>query len=188
MKRGRIRHFAAGIALSLGLGVSAPALAADPLTMLLLTIAREALFAAAREHLASRAEEPPAVAATYPGTAVGPEHVRRLVDEGFGYLSTAQRDEVFEAFHRHLMDPKNAAVRGPMIEYFAERAMAMRFAQERLSRLSPDEKAALASDFRKEVAGLPPEEAAQLAKLLRQGVLPVPGDLNDMLLAALGER
>lgn len=186
MKRRAIRRFVGAMLLAVGLGGSVPALAADPLTMLLLTIAREALFAAAREHLASRAEEPPPVVTTYPGTAVEPAHVRRLVDEGFGYLTIAQRDEVFEALHRHLMDPKNAAVRGPMIEYFAERAIAMRLAQERLAKLSADEKAALASDFRKEVSGLPPEEAAQLAKLLRAGVLPVPADLNDMLLAALG--
>jgi len=183
------RRFLASIALALGLGCgNAPALAAEPLTMLLLTIAREALFAAARQHLAASAEAPPVAAATYPGTTVEPAHVRRLVDEGFGYLTTAQRDEVFDALHRQLMDPKNAAVRGPMIEYFAERAIAMRLAQERLARLSHAEKLALAADFRKEVSGLPGEETAQLAALLRKNVLPVPGDLNDMLLAVLGER
>jgi hypothetical protein len=172
-------------AFCVGVASSGPALAADPLTMLLLTIAREALFAAARDYLAAKAEEPPPAVATYPGTTVEPAHVRRLIDEGFGYLSTAQRDEVFDALHRQLMDPKNAAVRGPMIEYFAERAIAMRFAQERLAKLSQAEKTALAEDFRKEVAGLPPEEASKLAQLLRQQVLPVPEDLNDMLLAAL---
>lgn len=184
-----LRRFLAALAFALGVAsASGPALAADPLTMLLMTIAREALFAAARDYLASREATPRALPETYPGTTVEPAHVRRLVDEGFGYLSTAQRDEVFDAFHRHLMDPKNAAVRGPMIEYFAERAMAMRLAQDRLAKLSHAEKLALAIDFRKEVAALPPEEAAQLAVLLRKNVLPVPGDLNDMLLAVLDER
>lgn len=184
-----LRRLLASAGLALGLAcASSPAVAADPLTMLLLTIAREALFAAARDYLASREAAPPPLPETYPGTTVEPAHVRRLVDEGFGYLTTAQRDEVFDAFHRHLMDPKNAAVRGPMIEYFAERAMAMRFAQERLAKLTHAEKTALAADFRKEVAGLPDEEATQLAALLRRNVLPVPGDLNDMLLAVLGER
>jgi len=181
-----VKNFLRACALCLGVAFGAPAIAADPLTMLLLTIAREALFAAAREHLASRAEEPVPLPNTYPGTSVEPAHVRKLVDEGFGYLTTAQRDEVFESLHKNLMDPKNAAVRGPMIEYFTERAMAMRLAQERLARLTQDEKTALAAEFRKEVAGLPAEEAAQLGKLLRQHVLPVPDDLNDMLLAALG--
>jgi hypothetical protein len=184
-----LRRFLAAAGLALGLAcASGPALAADPLTMLLLTIAREALFAAARDYLASRPEAPPPVPETYPGTTVEPAHVRRLVDEGFSYLTTAQRDEVFEAFHRHLMDPKNAAVRGAMIEYFAERALAMRLAQERLAKLSHAEKAALAADFRKEVAALPEEEVAQLAALLRKNVLPVPGDLNEMLLAVLAQR
>jgi len=183
-----MRNFLRTAALCLGVALSAPALAADPLTMLLLTIAREALFAAAREHLASRAEEPTPVPNTYPGTSVEPAHVRKLVDEGFGYLTTAQRDEVFESLHKNLMDPKNAAVRGPMIEYFTERAIAMRLAQERLARLSYAEKTALVAEFRKEVANLPAEEAEQLSQLLRKNVLPVPGDLNDMLLAALTAR
>jgi hypothetical protein len=184
-----LRRLVASLCIALGVvSASAPAMAADPLTILLMTIAREALFAAARDYLDSRQEPPPALPLTYPGTTVEPAHVRKLVDEGFGYLTTAQRDEVFEAFHRHLMDPKNAAVRGPMIEYFAERAIGMRLAQERLARLSHAEKVALAADFRKEVAGLSEAGAAQLAALLRKNVLPVPADLNDMLLAALGGR
>ena len=183
-----LRRFAASVALVLGVASAGPALAADPLTMLILTIAREALFAAARDYLASRQEPLPPLPMTYPGTTVEPAHVRRLIDEGFGYLTTAQRDEVFDSLHRHLMDPKNAAVRGPMVEYFAERAIAMRLAQERLANLSHAEKTALAADFRKEVAGLPADEAEQLAALLRKKMLPVPGDLNDMLLAVLGER
>jgi hypothetical protein len=184
-----MRRLVASLCVALGLvSASAPAAAADPLTMLILTIAREALFSAARDYLSSRQEAAPALPLTYPGTTVEPAHVRRLVDEGFGYLTTAQRDEVFDAFHRHLMDPKNAAVRGPMIEYFAERAIGMRLAQERLAKLSHAEKVALVADFRKEVSTLPDEEAAQLAALLRKNVLPVPGDLNDMLLAALGNR
>jgi hypothetical protein len=185
-----LRRLAASACLALGLVTAGgAALAADPLTMLLLTIAREALFAAVRDHLEAKAKELPPIPETYPGTTVEPAHVRRLVDEGFGYLTAAQRDEVFESLHRHLMDPKNAAVRGPMVEYFAERAMAMRLAQERLAKLSHAEKVALAADFRKEVAGLPPEEAARLAALLRKNVLPVPEDLNDMLIAVLsGDR
>ena len=122
----------------------------------------------------------------YPGTTVEPAHVRRLIDEGFSYLSRGQRDEVFESLHASLMDPKNAAVRASMIEYFADRALAMRAAQDRLASLSGSEKSRLAAEFRQEVADLPPEEASQLADLLRRRVLPVPRDLNDMLLSELG--
>ncbi|HTL26065.1 MAG TPA: hypothetical protein VL280_05575, partial [Burkholderiales bacterium] len=84
------------------------------------------------------------------------------------------------------MDPKNAAVRASMIEYFAERAVAMRIAQDRLASLSGAEKSRLAAEFRQQVAELSPEETAQLAELLRRQVLPVPRDLNDMLLGELG--
>ena len=155
--------------------------------MLLLGIAREMAFNYIRERLAApRDPDPPPMPTAYPGTTVEPAHVRRLIDEGFGYLSRGQRDEVFESLHASLMDPKNAAVRASMIEYFADRAIAMRAAQDRLASLSGSEKSRLAAEFRQEVAELPPEEADQLADLLRRRVLPVPRDLNDMLLSELG--
>lgn len=183
-----VRLAAKAVVYVLLLGLAAPAPAADPLLMFLLSVAREVIFAAAREHAASPAEPVAAVTTAYPGTEVEPAHVKRLIDEGFTYLSAAQRAEVFDSLHSELMNPKNAAVRGPMIEYFAEKAIAVRMAQERLANLSQPEKARLAEDFRQQVAGLPDEEAAQLAELLRRQVLPVPHDLNEMLLAALDAR
>jgi hypothetical protein len=183
---GRIQK---AVLFALLLGVAAPAAAADPILMLLLGVAREMIFNAVREHvMAPRDAEPLPAATVYPGTVVEPAHVRRLVDEGFGYLSRGQREEVYESLHATLMDPKNAAVRGSMIEYFAERAVAMRDAQERLASLSQAEKARLAAEFAKHIAVLPPEEVAQLVELLRRQVLPVPRDLNDMLLAELAAR
>lgn len=155
--------------------------------MFLLSMAREAIFKAAREQAATPAE-PPAAVATYPGTLVAPADLKRLIDESFTYLSQAQRQEVFDSLHAALMDPKNAAVRASMIEYFAERANAVREAQDRLANLSQSKKALLAADFRKQVAALPDEEATQLAELLRRNLLPIPSDLNEMLLAALGDR
>jgi len=182
-----VRGLRNAFVFALLLAVAAPAAAADPIVMLLLGIAREMAFNAIRERLmAPRDPEPPPVSTTYPGTVVEPAEVRRLVDEGFGYLSRGQRDEVFESLHATLMDPKNAAVRASMIEYFAERAVAMRIAQDRLASLSGAEKSRLAAEFRQQVAELSPEETAQLAELLRRQVLPVPRDLNDMLLGELG--
>jgi hypothetical protein len=179
-----IRRLQRVIVLSLLLGFAAPAAAADPIVMLLLGIAREMVFNAVRERLmAPREPEPPA--ALYPGTTVEPSYLRRLVDDGFGYLSGGQREEVFDSLHASLMDPKNAGVRASMIDYFAERAMAMRAAQDRLASLSGSEKSRLAAEFRQQVAELSPEEAAQLAELLRRQVLPVPRDLNEMLLTEL---
>jgi hypothetical protein len=174
---------------SMLLGLATPASAADPIVMLLLSIAREMVFNAVRERLtAPPAPEPIPAATAYPGTAVEPEHVRRLIDEGFGYLSRTQRDEVYESLHAQLMDPRNASVRASTIEYFAERAVAMREAQDRLARLSHSEKSRLAAEFRLQVAELSAEEMAQVAELLRRQVLPVPSDLNDMLLGELAAR
>jgi hypothetical protein len=173
--------------LAVLLAFSAPAAAADPIVMLLLGIAREMAFNAVRDRLlAPRDPDPPAGPTVYPGTTVEPEQVRRLIDEGFGYLSRGQRAEIFESLNAALLDPKNAAVRASTIEYFADRAMAMRAAQDRLKSLSGAEKSQIAAEFRQQVATLPPEETAQLAALLRKQVLPVPSDLNDMLLAELG--
>jgi hypothetical protein len=182
--RGRLEK---AVLFSLLLALPTPAPAADPIVMLLLGIAREMVFNAVRERLMAPSDpEPPPGATMYPGTTVEPEHVRRLIDEGFSYLSRGQRAEVFESLHASLMDPKHAAVRASMIEYFAERAIAMRMAQDRLRSLSTAEKEQLAAEFRRQVAELPPEETAQLAELLRRQVLPVPRDLNDMLLAEIG--
>jgi hypothetical protein len=184
-----VRLAAKAVVFVLLLGLAAPAPAADPLLMFLLSVAREVIFAAARRHAAAPPPPEPAAAVTaYPGTEVEPAHVKRLIDEGFTYLSAAQRAEVFNSLHGELMNPKNAAVRAPMIEYFAQKAIAVRMAQEQLANLSQPEKARLAADFRNQVADLPNEEAAQLAELLRRQVLPVPYDLNEMLLAALEAR
>ena len=179
-----IRRLQRAIVLSLLLALAAPAAAADPIVMLLLGIAREMVFNAVRERLMapSDPEPPPSL---YPGTTVEPAQLRKLIDDGFSYLSRGQREEVFDSLHASLMDPKNAGVRASMIEYFAERAMAMRAAQDRLASLSGSEKSRLADEFRQQVAELSPEETAQLAALLRRQVLPVPRDLNDMLLTQL---
>lgn len=172
------------IVIALLLAFTGPALAVDPVLMFLLSAAREMIFKAAREHAAA---EPPATVATYPGTVVQPADLKRLIDESFTYLSQGQRQEIFDSLHAALMDPKNAAVRASMIEYFAQRAIAVREAQDRLTKLSQQEKALLAADFRKQVAALPDEEAAQIVDLLRRNLLPVPSDLNEMLLAAIGD-
>ena len=165
-------------------GVVTPA-AADPILMLLLGIARDMIEAqVAKSRRAPAARPAPDMKLVYPGTTVEPAQLRRLIDESFLYLSEAQRKEIFDSLHEAVKDQKNAALRGPMIHYFAEKAVAVRAAQEKLAQLSSGEKESLAADFRKEIAGLSAEEQAQLGELLRTGLLPIPGDLNQMLLAA----
>jgi len=167
-------------------GVVTPA-AADPLLMFLLGVARDMVLAHAQTR-GNRPVEPelpmPDFSKVYPGTSVEPEVLRRLIDDSFLYLSSSQRREIFESLNAALLNPKNAAIRGTMIEYFAEKALLIRGAQLQLAKMPYREKQRMAAEFKTEIADLPAEEKQQLGELLRSGLLPVPGDLNQLLLAA----
>lgn len=170
------------LALSLA---PAPAFAFDPLLMFLLGIARDMVLAhgtRAPTREASPQADPNAV---YQGTLVEPGQLRALIDDCFAYLGPAQRREIFESLNEALLNPKNAAVRAPMIEYFAERAMAVRAAHYRLSMLTMHEKQMLVAEFRAGIAGMPKEDQKQLSEALRKGLLPLPSDLSQLMLAAL---
>ncbi|MSQ64592.1 MAG: hypothetical protein EXR33_12300 [Betaproteobacteria bacterium] len=165
-------------------GIVTPA-AADPILMFLLGIARDMVIShVAKSSFAPAPEPVPDVARFYPGTSVEPDHLRRLIDDSFPYLNDAQRREIYGSLKEALTDPKNAAVRGPMIEYFADKALTVRAAQQKLAQLSSGEKESLAAGFRKEINTLSVEEQTQLGELLRNRLLPIPSDLNQMLLAA----
>ena len=75
-----------------------------------------------------------------------------------------------------------------MIEYFATKALTVRAAQIRLSQMSWREKELLAGEFKKEIGSLSAEDQTELGELLRSGLLPVPNDLNQLLLAAFDAR
>jgi hypothetical protein len=167
-------------------GFAAPA-SADPILLFLIGIARDMVI-----NHAMSGERPPAepvlplpdFSRVYPGTSVEPEVLRRLIDDSFLYLSDKQRQEIFDQLNAALLNPKNAAVRGTMIEYFAEKALAVRAAQLQLAKMPYSEKQRLAAEFKADIAGLPAEDRDQLGKLLRGNLLPVPSDLNQLLLAA----
>jgi hypothetical protein len=167
-------------------GLVAPA-AADPVLMLLLGIARDMIIDhATAPKGANEPEQPmPDLANVYPGTAVEPQVLRRLIDDSFLYLSSQQRQEIFDRLNAALLDPKNAAIRGTMIQYFTERALAVRAAQLQLAQMPYREKERLAAEFKTEIAGMPAEEQAQVRRLLRSGLMPVPSDLNQLLIAAV---
>ena len=154
---------------------------ASPLLSLILSIAQQ---------VASQPDPAPAMPVvelppTYPGTTVEPATLRRLIDDSFLYLSAEQRDQVFEALNAELLKPANAALRGPIIEHFTERALQVRAAQLRLGELTFREKQMLADELRREAQSLPEAELEQLRQTLEKGLLPVPSDLNQLLLAAL---
>ena len=154
--------------------------------MLLIGVARDRIVAKAVETASNpEPQAGPEALSVYPGTTVQPDQLRRLIDDSFMYLSDRQRAEIFDTLHAELLKPKNAAVRAAMIEYFAEKALAVRVAQLRLARLSSGEKQRLADEFGREVAALPEREQRELGEVLRQGLLPVPYDLGQLLLAAL---
>jgi len=169
-------------------GVVTPAVA-DPLLLFLFSFAREMVINHANRRTDAPSEVPmPDFSHVYPGTSVEPDVLRRLIDDSFLYLNSSQRLEIFEALNAELMKPKNAAVRGAMIEYFAEKALMIRAAQLQLAKMPYREKQRMAEEFKAELAELPPEDQARLGEVLRAGMLPVPSDLNQLLLAAFDGR
>ena len=166
-------------------GLVAPA-AADPLLFFLIGIAREMVIKHGTTPGSERVPEAlvPDWSRVYPGTSIEPDHLRRLIDDSFLYLGQSQRREIFDSLHAALMNPNNAAVRGSMIEYFAEKAHTVRAAQIKLAQLPWSEKQRMAEQFKGEIAALSAEDQALLGDLLRKGLLPVPSDLNQLLLAA----
>lgn len=170
------------------IGIWPVAASADPLVFFLMSAAREIASRAIEKHITEQARIatlPAAPPHTYPGTAVEPETLRRVVHESFTYLSTTQRGEIFDSLNDLLLDPKLGGNRAALIEYFLHKALAVRAAQVELGKLSYAQKEGLARQFRQETASLPDEERKQLQSLLEQHLLPVPADLNQMLLAQL---
>ena len=164
---------------------AAPAAAMDPLLMFVFSLAREMIESnAAKKPALPGIELPEEASRVYPGTMVEPEHLRRLIDDSFPYLADTQRREIFESLNDALADPKNAAMRGTMIQYFVDRALTIRAARIQLSELSWTEKERLAGEFSRELPALSAEDRALLGNLLRGGLLPLPTDLNQLLLAA----
>ena len=164
-----------------------PALALDPIAMFLIGVARDMVITYGNNPRQLAEEPMPDLKLVYPGTTVEPETLRRLIDDSFTYLSEGQRREIFDMLHAALIDPKNAAVRGAMIEYFAQRALTIRAAQRQLEQISWREKERLAVEFKAAFDALPPEERKQLAEVVRRGLLPVPRDLGELLAATVSQ-
>jgi len=170
-------------------GLVAP-VAADPILMLLMSIARNMVVNHAQKPDSEKLLENRVIdtAKYYPGTLVEPDQMRRLIDDSFLYLGDRQRQEIFDSLNAELLKPNNAAVRAAMIEYFIDRALVVRAAQLQLARMPSSEKERMAREFKSELAALPPEERAQIGELLRKRMLPVPSDLNQLLLATFDAR
>ncbi|MGH8665189.1 MAG: hypothetical protein ACREUX_13090 [Burkholderiales bacterium] len=167
---------------------AAPAPAADPLLMFMLGFAKNLLESAIEANAAKPA--PAMIVAAPAPLPKAPAHMdaadlRALVDESFGYLSSAQRAELLAGLHKALSDPANAPYRDAILAQFVGVARQVSFAHQQLERLSPEDKQALAQRFARNYRTLAPEYQQALSQQLRARALPLPADLNDMMLSAL---
>ncbi|MSQ55942.1 MAG: hypothetical protein EXR31_11305 [Betaproteobacteria bacterium] len=184
------RIFRLGVAFTLLSALALPARAADPLVMFIMSVARHMIEKQVERSMRQPAppEPMPDLDKTYPGTAVEPEILKRLIDDSFIYLASDQRKEIFDSLNKELLDPKNAPIRATMIEHFARKALAVRANQVRLSQLSYREKQMLAEEFKRETEGVSDQDIAQLRSVIEKGLLPVPMDLNQLFIAVLDQR
>ena len=165
-----------------------PARAFEPILMFLFGMAREVMYDAFLNSQKAPQPNSEPLPAVYPGTMVEPRKLRELIDESFYYLSERRREALFQAFNDELIKPKNATVRASMIQYFAEHAYAVRNVMDRLSKLTEPEMRALSEHFAAEARSLPVEDREKLRTVLEEGLLPVPPDLNRMLVVGSNLR
>jgi hypothetical protein len=162
--------------------------AAEPLTLLLIHIIRQQVANAVESAIeqAQRERERAAVIIPRGPHEIDDERLRALIDEGFVHLTRAQRDEVFASAKRILAGTQNTAQRAALVQELAFKASAVRQAHEHLAALSPAEKRALAIEARGEYQKLPAEERQQMMQVLQAGIVPLPRDLSEMILAEFG--
>ena len=187
-RRNRLRL--ASLALLMALAApSGPARAFDPLMMFLLGFAKNLVESAIEENAARK----PAQIVIVPAPAPPPKaaarmdenDLRALVDESFGYLTAAQRAELLAGLEKALADPANRPYREAIIMQFVGVARQVSFTHRSLDRLSADDKHALAVRFAANYRSLAPEQQQALTQQLQARALPLPADLNDMMLSAL---
>lgn len=163
--------------------------AADPLTLFLLRMLRDQIISVGVEAAiegAQRSERPSALVIPPAPWDLDDRKLRALINEGFLHLSSAQREEVFESVKRILSDPNNATMRPYLVQELALKASTVRQAHEQLANLSEAQKTVLVAEARAEYEKLPPEERQQMIQMLQSGMVPLPRDLNEMILAAFG--
>lgn len=163
--------------------------AIDPLTLFLLRMLRDQMISSGMEAAIDSAQRNER--ASIPVIPRAPhdlddQQLRALIDEGFVHLSSAQRAEVFAGVKRILSNPENAAIRPYLMQELAVKASAVRQAHEQLANLSQAQKGAIAAEARAEYEKLPPDERREMFQVLQSGAVPLPRDLNDMILAEFG--
>jgi hypothetical protein len=171
---------------------SASAAYADPILLLLLRMVRDQAISTSVERGVGALQR----GATIPSPVYGfalptppiphdseERHLRALLDDSFLHLSAAQRDAVFAGMRQVLNDPRNAQMRPQVVAEFALKARAVRESYLNLAQLSHAEKRTLATRAKAEFQRLPAGERQHLLEVLQSGMLPVPRDFNDIMLA-----
>jgi len=120
-----------------------------------------------------------------PAASLTPDDLRALVEDSFAYLDRQQRAELLTGLEKALADPANAAQRELMLEQFVGVARQVGFTHRQLQALSDAQKSALARQFAANYRNLAPEQQRALEQQLRLRALPLPSDLNEMMLTAV---
>jgi len=174
---------------------TASAACADPVLILLLRMIRDQAISSSLEAGVTSLRQAPSPRSPAYGFALpsppvprGTEEsrVRALIDDSFLHLSGAQRDAVFASMEKVLNDPQHAQIRTQLVAEFTLKARAVREGYRNLDRLSHAEKRTLALQAKEEFRNLPAEQRHQLLEALQAGVLPMPHDLNAIMLAEFG--
>jgi len=161
--------------------------AIEPVTLILLRMLRDQIVTSsaqsAVEGMQRGDEGSKTIVLPPPPYVLEDPKLRALIDEGFVYLTPAQREEVYVSVRRALADPKNAYLRPMIVQELALKASAVRQALEQLNNLSEDEKKTIVSQAREEYLNLPPEERRQMIQVLQSGIVPIPRELSERMLA-----
>lgn len=181
------RGIAAAVLLTLG---TSSAWATDPLVLFLLRMLRDQIVISAADAATERLNRPAPPQYGYPQPREAsvprqdePQRLKMVIEESYGYLAPAQRDEIHAALMRILGDPRNAALRPQIVASFVQTARAVQQAQQTLESLSQAQKHALASQARHEYERLGAGERRDLMSILRAGQVPIPADLTEMMVA-----
>ena len=167
---------------------TASALAADPLTLIILSMLRDQSISSAIESGSASSPQdsrPARAAAAVPAPRPPTEGqwLKSLIDESFTHLGPQQREELQASLQQMLNDPKNEAERADIIAEFTRQAIAMRDAHRYLALLSEADMKLIAAEARAEFEKLPQDQRRQMMQALQHGVPGMPRVLNDMMLA-----
>ncbi len=171
---------------------SSAAYSLDPILLLLVRMMRDHAITASIEAGVNslRQKAPPPAPNFGYGLPNTPEpqgnaeqRLRTLIDESLLHLSTVQRDAVFAAMQKVLTDPQYSQHSSQILAEFTMTARALREGYLQLDRLSYSQKKALVLQAREEFQRLPAEQRQHLLEVLQSGMLPVPRDISEIMLA-----